>query len=69
MKVIKKGTLPQAVKYQGECSRCKAVVQFAREEAKVYSHRNETYYSVQCPTKGCGASISVEDLPANRVTS
>jgi hypothetical protein len=67
MKVVKEGKLPEAIEFKGTCSRCTAVVQFARSEAKHNSHRNEDYYSVSCPTEGCGATITVEDLPQNRV--
>lgn len=65
MKVIKEGTPPSEYEFRGECSHCKTVVQFKASEAKYYSHRNETYYSVNCPR--CPKTITVEDIPANRV--
>lgn len=69
MKIIKEGKLPEAVEFKGECGNCKTVVQFSASEARRHTHRNETYYSVKCPTKGCVKDITVEDLPQNRVTS
>jgi hypothetical protein len=67
MKIIKPGVLPGTTELKGECGHCKAVVQFAISEARCHTHRNETHYSVKCPTSKCPEAISVEDLPQNRV--
>lgn len=67
MKVVKEGKLPSSYVFRGECGHCKAQVQFEASEAQVSSHRNETYYTVKCPTQGCTRTISVEDLPVNRI--
>ena len=67
MKIIKHGVLPGTIELKGECGHCKAIVQFAVSEAKCHTHRNETYYSVLCPTPSCAKAITVEDLPQNRV--
>lgn len=69
MKVIKEGKLPEAQVFKGECGHCTAQVLFSASEAQVSSHRNETYYTVKCPTNGCAHTISVEDLPKNRMVS
>ena len=60
MKVIKPGVLPTELRLRGTCTHCGCEVEFKTGEAQRHTHRNETYYSVPCPTKECGRSISVE---------
>ena len=60
MKIIKEGKLPELEVFQAECSHCKCVVEFLRQEAKYESHRNEGYLSVNCPTEGCNNTITLD---------
>ena len=60
MKIIKEGKLPEEKLLRGTCGYCKCEVEFKQGEATRNSHRNETYYTVTCPTLNCHHSITVE---------
>ena len=61
MKIISPGVLPTKAVHTGMCLKCKAVVEFAADEAKQHhTPKNETYLSVKCPTPYCYQDINVE---------
>ena len=64
MKVVKKGnTTPWWVGRQGQCWKCKAVVEFERgDQPEVYTakdQRDNDAAKLSCPTEGCGEVIAV----------
>lgn len=58
MRIIKLGTKPEEVLFQGECKRCGTVVEVKEKETQVASQYNEWYRFVACPV--CAAAIVVE---------
>lgn len=62
MKITKPGALPDEEVLKGTCTHCKCEVEFTKGEARDIQHspKNEVYYMIDCPTKGCGRNISVE---------
>ena len=56
MEIIKSGELPAHCCYTASCDFCGCEVSFTKNEASY--DRNLQYYSVQCPTVGCGKEIS-----------
>lgn len=60
MRILKKGTVPGEIAYQGKCSTCTTEVECKRSECKVYSDQREaeSYYSYVCPV--CKTSIPMK---------
>lgn len=61
MKTLKEGKLPETAVMYGACSHCGCQIECSRMECEMFNSRNETYWSVPCPTTGCCRMISVHE--------
>ena len=64
--VVRAGKLPQDRTYRAECNHCHALLEFKRSEVQsVSSHRNEDYWSLDCPS--CDKTASIDASLAKEV--
>jgi len=66
MKIVKPGKLPELEVLHGTCHCCKCEIEIMLKDCKSDTHRNETIYSVMCPTEGCGHTINPEKKPRSQ---
>ena len=67
MKVIKKGNPKKDTIMTGECRDCECIIECKRHEAKYTAdQRDGDFYTVECPTEGCGQLIYVVEKKCGR---
>lgn len=60
VKITKEGTLPGERSYFGSCTNCGCQFEFQAKEATLtHDQRDGDFYSIPCPTKGCGHAVTV----------
>lgn len=61
MKIIKEGLAKGDNEHEGTCVYCNCKVRFKQKEATYkFFPRNESCWTIKCPTHGCGATIYVD---------
>ena len=58
MRIIKKGTVPDGNIFSGMCSKCGAIVECTKEEAKPAMYLN--HFAIKCPMENCGKDIDLK---------
>jgi hypothetical protein len=63
VKLKREGKLPQERLMEGECSNCKCAIECKQGEAEHTSdQRDGDFYSIKCPTNGCGRTIYLKHI-------
>lgn len=66
MKVISRGTPPELQTYTTSCGKCRSILEFQKNEARVISDRNDICYVLACPV--CSNEIWIASQALKPVT-